>query len=170
MRKVLPLIVLAVFAVVMVIVFISFRPAQQEAAPLNLNLPEKWQEFTRSANTAGQDALAAFQKEHEKKISWKDGTKADYTDGKAKFTVWVAAGVDDGHANQMVLDMAKRIGGSHATFKEPAAVDLGVVKGYKTEGQGNMNYFYAKGRQVYWIGVNGAADPDALVKRLYPDF
>lgn len=170
MRKALPVIVMAVFALVMGFVFISFRPAKESPTPLNLKLPEQWQEFTRSANAEGQDALALFQKEHAKKIAWKDGTKAEYTDGKARFTVWVAGGVDDGHASQMVLEMANRIGGTHATFTQPTAVDLGVVKGHKTEGQGKINYFYAKGRQVYWIAVSGAADPDALVKRLYPDF
>ena len=170
MRKLFPIIGLAAFAVVMVVVFLSFRPPQESDVPLKLNLPDKWQEFNRSADVAGKDALAAFQKEHEKKISWKDGVKGDYSDGKARFSIWIAGAVNDGHAAQMVLDMTKAIGGSHQNFKQPAEVDLGVVKAYKTDGQGNINYFYAKGRQVYWVAVNGAADPDALVKRIYPDF
>ncbi|HWI62542.1 MAG TPA: hypothetical protein VNT75_11925 [Symbiobacteriaceae bacterium] len=170
MRKAFPIIALAAFAVIMVIVFVSMRPSGESAAPLNLNLPDKWQEFTRSANQTGPEALSSFQKEHAKKISWKDGVMGQYSDGKTDFTMWIAGGVNDGHANQMVLDMAARIGGSHENFKQPAAVDLGVVKAYKTEGQGRINYFYAKGRQVYWVGVKGAADPDALVKRIYPEF
>jgi hypothetical protein len=169
-RKAFPIIVLGVFAVVMLFVFLSFRPGEESATPLNLNLPEKWQEFSRTANATGSDALGLFQKEHEKKISWKDGVKADYTDGKVTFSMWVAGAVNDGHASQMVVDMTNRIGGSNPTFNQPAAVDLGVVKAYKTEGQGKINYFYAKGRQVYWIAITGASDPDALVKRLYPDF
>lgn len=170
MRKVFPAVALGVFAIVMVVVFMSFRPAQESTTPLKLDLPEKWQEFTRAANVGGKEALDAFQKEHEKKISWKDGVRGEYSDGKAKFAVWIAGAVNDGHAAQMVTDMTNKIGAANPTFKQPATFDFGAVKGYKTDGQGNVNYFYAKGRQVYWIGVNGAADPDALVKRLLPDF
>jgi hypothetical protein len=169
-RKAFPIIALGVFAVVMVLVFLSFRPGEESSAPLNLNLPEKWQEFNRAANATGSEALGLFQKEHEKKISWKDGVKADYTDGKVTFSMWVAGAANDGHASQMVTDMTNRIGGGNPTFKQPTQVDLGVVKAYKTEGQGKVNYFYAKGRQVYWIGISGAANPDDLVKRLYPEF
>jgi len=169
-RKLFPVIALAAFAVVMVVVFLSFRPAQESDVPLKLNLPDKWQEFTRSANLEGKPALDAFQKEHEKKISWKDGVKGDYTDGKVRLSIWIAGAANDGHASQMVLDMTKAIGGTHKTFKQPGEVDLGGVKAYRTDGQGNVNYFYAKGRQVYWIAVGGAADPDALAKRVYPDF
>lgn len=171
MRKLVPVIALAVFAVFMVIVFLSFRPGQESATPLNLNLPEKWQEFNRSANRTGKDALGFFQNEHEKKISWKDGVVADYTDGaKTRFTIWVAGAANDGHAGQMMTDMTNKIGAAHKVFKAPAPVDLGGIKAYKTEGQGNINYYWVKGRQVYWIGVNGAADPDALAKRIAAEF
>jgi hypothetical protein len=169
-KKALPLIVIGVFGVLLIFLFINFnKMSQTSATPLNLNLPDKWQAFNRVTDQTGKDALTSFQKEHEAKISWKEGAKGDYSDGTQKFTLWIAGAVNDGNAAQMSIDMAGKIGKNNKVFSQPKAVDLGAAKGYRTEGQGNSNFFFAKGRQVYWIAVNGAADPEALAKNIVSD-
>jgi hypothetical protein len=140
-----------------------------KSEPVTLDLPEQWQEFNRTALYTKDEAIKRFQKEHEKKIAWKDGIVGEYTDGKARVTIWVGVGANDGHASQMFLDMAAKIGKENKVFAMPKPVDLGF-KAYKTEGQENQNIFYFKGRKVFWIAVNGSADPEGLVKRIYQDF
>jgi hypothetical protein len=165
MTKRLHLLVLAA----LVLFSMTLAGCGKPAEPVKLDLPEKWQEFSRTGLTTGAEAIQAFQKEHEKKISFRDGIRGEYTDGKVKLTIWVGVGTNDGHASQMFLDMASKIGSKNKTFSMPKAIDLGF-KAYRTEGQGNTNIFYFKGREVFWIAVSGSDDPEGLVKRLYPDF
>ncbi|HYG60047.1 MAG TPA: hypothetical protein VD902_18430, partial [Symbiobacteriaceae bacterium] len=155
MRKVMPLLLIAVFAGVMIYLFIGFGKFQADAGPpIDLTLPETWQEFSRTANTEGKDALALFQKEHEKKIRFKQGIRAEYTDGTTVFTMWVAPGSDEGNASQMVVEMSNKIGSTGKTFAASTMVDLGGgTTIFRTEGQDAVNYFFAKGRKVYWVAV-----------------
>lgn len=159
------------FAAILAVVLLSLTACSSKPAePVVFNLPEQWQEFHRESLKTGKEALDLFQKEHAKKISWRDGAVAEYTDGKVKLRVWTAAGTSDGHASQMFLDMAARIGTNHKVFSAPQPVDLGGAKAYKTQGQDNANYFWFKGKKVFWVAVGGAADPEALVKRVMADF
>ena len=170
MKKIMPVILGVAFVGVMIFLLVGMGKFQgAPAEPMDLSMPEKWQEFTRTSFTDGKDAMGLFQKEHDKKVRFNQGAKADYADGKATFTVWVAPGSDEGNANQMVVEMSNKVGTTGKTFTTSSMLDLNGVTIFRAEGQGAVNYFYAKGRKVYWVAVKGG-DADALIKRIHPDF
>lgn len=159
--------VFLIAAVTMLALVVTGCGASSE--PLNMSFPETWQEFSRAAAAEGADALKLMQKEHPKKIPIKKGARMEYSDGTNRFTVWVGGGTNEGHASQMLVDMSNRIGSQNKTFSEPKPVDVGGMTVYRTDGQDKVNYFYVKGALVYWIAIS-AADPEALLKRVIPEF
>lgn|GEM_PF-2743088 len=173
MRKAVPIIILAAVAGLILFLLVGMPKGGGEPQPLNVTLPEKWGDFTRTTQLEGQPAMNAYQKEHVKKIPFKLGIKGEYTLGKDKFTVWIVGAVNDGNAITMVDLMTKAIGANHKDFSKPLQLDAGGVKVWRTDStkssQLPANYYWAEGSKVYWIGI-AAPDPDALLTRIMADF
>lgn len=171
MRKLMPLITL-VAAAALIIFLLSMGGGfgfGTKAEPLTLTFPETWQGYTQVTETNGADALKLFQKEHVKKIPFRQGMRVDYTKGSDNIRVWVAAGSDEGNAATMLVLMSNAIGIANKTFSEPKPTTVHGVTMYRLTGQGATNYFYNKGRNVYFIAMT-APDADTLIEQVYLDF
>ncbi len=81
----------------------------------------------------------------------------------------MASGAGAALAAQMVEDMTAAIGKNHERFSEPRPLELDGVMVYRTEGQGLVNFYDVKGRNVYEFSIDGA-DPEGLIRRLVQDF
>lgn len=169
MKKALPLIIIAAAAGLVLFLVAGMGNFKTEAEPFDMVLPEKWQEYNRTALAEGDEALKLFQTEHEKKIPFRKAIRGEYSDGTNQFTIWVAGGTSDGNASQMLVDMSNKIGTAHKTFSEPKPLDVGGVTVYRTQGQEKNNFFYVKGARVYWLGIK-SADPEGLLKQIVPAF
>ncbi len=167
MRKAVPIIVIAGFAVLLVYLLTGLKTVQ-ETPPGPITLPEQVGPFKQTLLAAGDEGLNAFMGQHKKRIPAKVGSMATYTDGTVSVDLWVANGAGPSHANQMFMDMASTIGPDNPVFTQPKPVDLGVITGYRTEGQEAVNFFFTKEGRVYFIAVRGG-NPEEVVQVFLSD-
>lgn len=168
--KLIPLILILLFAGALVYMLIGMRGVMEPAEPREvLTLPDRWQSFTRKTFVEGQAAMDEFQRNHKDKIRFDNGARAEYSDGTTDIAVWVVSAPSKANAQQMYEDMLRNIGKAHWAYSEPKPFAIGEAKAHQTEGEGKSNYLYLKGRRVYWVAIRGG-EPDALIRQLYPDF
>ena len=170
MRKWMPLITLCAAAALIIFLLSSGSGfGGGKAEPLNLTFPQTWHDYTQVTASNGDEALKLFQKEHVKKIPFRQGMRVEYTKGSDSIRVWVAAGSDEGNAATMLVLMSNAIGAVNKTFSEPKPVTVHGVTMYRLTGQNATNYFYNKGRNVYWIAMT-APDADTMIEQIYLEF
>lgn len=134
-----------------------------------IELPESLGAFKQTGVQLGKEAMNDFQRQHQKKIPIRQGARGEYSDGTNKLELWAGSGTSEAHAKQMVSDMTGKIGKAHIIFSEPKLFDVPGGQVYKTVGQEKSNYYWVKGNNVYWAGIK-AADPDAVIRAIYPEF
>ncbi|MFZ5823389.1 MAG: hypothetical protein ACOY94_03470 [Bacillota bacterium] len=154
MRKVIPVVIFAGFAAVLIYLFTGAQTVQ-ETPPGPISLPEQFGDFKQTYIATEKEGILNFERQHKKRIPIKSGVKSDYTDGTVKVELWVANAAGPTHANQMFMEMASTIGPKHEIFTQPQPVNLGITNGYRTEGQEAVNFFFTREGRVYWIAVRG---------------
>lgn len=168
--KLLPLILIALFAGGLIYMLLGMRGVMEPAEPREtITLPEKWQTFSRTTFVEGETALAEFQRQHKDKIPFDNGARAEFTDGATQIAVWVVSAPSKANAQQMHEDMLRNIGKAHWAYSEPKPFPVGDATVHRTEGEGKVNFIYLKGRRVYWIAIKGG-EPNELIQKLYTDF
>lgn len=125
-------------------------------------IPQALGELALVRSTEGPDALSEFTNLHNKQFVLVDGYRAEYANGKATATLWVARANDAASALALTQDMAKKIGAGNAMFQNLQELTINGRQIYVVDGQGQQHYFYANGDRVVWLAVDPPFAPDAL--------
>lgn len=125
-------------------------------------IPETLGELALVRSTEGPDALREFTNLHNKQFVLVDGYRAEYANGNATATLWVARASDDASALALTQDMAKKIGAGNAMFQNLQELTINGRQIYVVDGQGQQHYFYAHGDRVVWLAVDPTFAPNAL--------
>lgn len=153
------------------LLLLSLSGCSEEAVPLEpISLPETWGAYTRTALLDEKAALEDFDRQHKKRVPIQQGVHAWYEGADAKFEVWVASGRSEKDARKMIDDMTNKLSiAPEQIFSKPEPVDLDGVRYYKSIGQEKMNFYYAKGYNVYFIQITHASDPLMLVQEIHAE-
>lgn len=143
-----------------------------EPVPLEpIAFPATWGEYAKVVALDGQDALDEFDRQHKKRVPIRQGDKAWYKAEGSDFEIWIGSGKHEKDALKMLAEMTNKISiAPEKIFTKPQPVTIDGVDFFRTDGQEKVNFYYHKGHRVYWIAIQGNSDPQALVRRIYPDF
>lgn len=125
-------------------------------------VPAKLGALTLTQTTMGADALAEFAQLHGKGFDLVSGYRADYSGEGKPATLWVGQAKDAQSAQDMVEEMATKIGAGNAMFTDLQTLDIGGRTLFSVNGQGQQHYFYASNDKIVWIALDPSQALDAL--------
>ncbi len=153
---------LAALAGMVVVVAIGVLALTQltKASPVGM-FPDRLAGMTLAVYVDGPTAVGEVKAMHSNPASVRidDAYLARYEGaGGDRARFWVSVSPTGADATSLLDAMRARIGGS-GVFGQPAALSVEGTTVYFVSGPpeiGLYNYFYARGRNVYWVQVDGA--------------
>ncbi len=125
-------------------------------------VPAKLGALTLTQTTMGADALAEFAQLHGKGFDLVSGYRANYSGEGKQATLWVGQAKDSQAAQDMVLEMATKIGAGNAMFTNLQPLVIGERTLFSVDGQGQEHFFYASNDKIVWIALDPSQALDAL--------
>lgn len=153
-------ILLAAVAGAAVVLALGALVVAQPKTPRSALFPDKLAELTLAVYADGAAAIAEVQALHRNNAGVQmvnaylvrySGSGAD----RARF--WVSESASDADAASLVAAMRSTVGNS-GVFSQPSPLTLEGLTAYFVTGPpeiGTYNYFYAKGRLVVWVQIDG---------------
>ncbi len=125
-------------------------------------VPAKLGALALTQTTMGADALAEFTQLHGRGFDLVSGYRASYSGDGKQATLWVGQAKDSQAAQDMVEEMATKIGAGNAMFTDLQPLDIGGRLLYSVNGQGQQHFFYAANDKIVWAAVDSSQAFDAL--------
>jgi hypothetical protein len=125
-------------------------------------VPTKLGALELTQTMMGADALAEFAQLHGKGFDLVSGYRANYSGEGKQATLWVGQANDSQTAEDMVEQMASKIGEGNAMFTNLQPMDIGGRMLYAVDGQGREHFFYASNDKIVWIALDPSQALEAL--------
>lgn len=109
----------------------------------------------------GEEAVRAINRLHRTAIEIVDGYVATYGRGHGQIVVWRAKATSETKAHELVNAMTEKMATS-SIFSQPRPVTVGGRLLYFTAGAGMRNYYWASGRDVFWVGIVSAREEQVI--------
>lgn len=112
----------------------------------------------------GKEAREQISKLHGKSITMKKGYIAKYQgDNGEKMTIWVSVHKDRSEAESQIAVMHEKIDKS-PVFKGHQDINISGIDYHFVKGMGQSHYFYYRGKNAIWIGINSSEEMKVLKK------
>lgn len=110
----------------------------------------------------GQEAINSINQLHGMNIEIVQGYVANYGSGSQQVKVWVSEVENTEAAANQVQRMTQKIANESDVYTEPAVFQIKGIDFWQTRGAGMNNYYYRKGKKIYWLATKGV-DPASVM-------
>ena len=126
-------------------------------APRLPTLPEQFAGLQLVSSKSGEAAMWEILRLHRNPFPMVDGLIAQYS-GAAEVTVWVSLSPTVDEANMLMERMVETMPAS-TVFKEESVFPLAGQQIYHVTGMGMDHYYWLDNLYVYWLAIEGTAEP-----------
>jgi hypothetical protein len=135
---------------------------EQTASPL----PEELHGLKLMNQFSGQEAAARIARLHGKDVAPEESYIGHYGTGPGHAMLYVSGFEFEEQANALLAAMSLRIGDGSSGFGHHKQFEVDGREIHMVLGQGQVHYFFARGRYVYWLGVAPGMAQIALAELL----
>jgi len=160
MPKKIMFIVLALLLAALTLLLAYFflpTPAPADEALQLFTLPAQFADLQLVSSESGEAAMREILRLHRNPFPMVDGLIAQYS-GAAEVTVWVSLSPTLDEANMLMERMVETMPAS-TVFKEESVFPLAGQQIYHVTGMGMDHYYWLDNLYVYWLAIEGTAEP-----------
>ncbi len=135
-------------------------PVQSGAIPEQLAGLEQVQLVT------GEEARRQVDQLHGLSIPVKDAYVVTYAGGQEKVVLWVTVSGTAREAEELLSKMVEKMQDTE-NFTPPQAFQVRNQVIYSSSGIGMNHYFFARGKELFWVAVSSSRDADIVAEVIH---
>ncbi|GBD93228.1 hypothetical protein BMS3Abin05_00811 [bacterium BMS3Abin05] len=132
-------------------------------------LPQEIQGLKLLKSTSGPEAAAMIARLHGKKVAPSENFIGHYGTGPNHIMLYVSRFKSKDKAQNLLNSMSKHIGKGSSGFVHHLTFDVDGNTIHIVLGQGQVNYFFRKGKNLYWLGIGADMARSGLAQLLKVD-